>query len=119
MKKSAVKTFGQLRRYAQERALRSARRNDPIAWAYWQETASFAGIHQSIEFTLPELVTQIGIQIGLVKQHAKDGFSLEAAYAYSRAKWFVILGRNNGFVMSPKLLGVNLKWLRKWMEIAA
>ena len=119
MKKSAVKSFAQLRRYAEARALGSVRRNDPMAWAYWRETASFAGVYQSSEVKLLQLVEDICVQVGLVRQHAKDGFALEAAYAYSRAKWLVILGRNNGFRMSPRTLGVNLKWLRKWAGVAA
>src|SRR3990167_4791070 len=41
MKTPQFQTFAALAIYARQRAVKSARRNDPIAWAYWKDAAEW------------------------------------------------------------------------------
>ena len=115
--KSDVKTFAELEQYATGRAARSLKRNDPIAWAYWQETYRWAAGQRK---NTPKLTDREWIQsecsmyTGEAFFHwNKNHEAMKAAIAYAHAKWIVILARNNGIKMPPADTGVNLRWLRK------
>lgn len=137
MKKEKVRTFGGLVEYAKERALGSLRRNDPWAWAYWKETAAWAElviVNGRLEFDdsvnclnleHPEkgdpkkLYEYTSFLVKVAAGHVGKGEYMQAARAYSRAKWIVILARNNGWKMDPKKTGVNLDWLRGFEAVKA
>jgi hypothetical protein len=123
MQKSDIKTFQDLVDYAALRAKNSVRRNDPVAWAYWRETCMWAAQRASLEkrdgeADRLELVGCAKANVRIAKSKAKAGDFSEAARHYSRAKWFVIIGRNRGHVMSAKETGVELSWLRELEESA-
>jgi hypothetical protein len=118
MTKNQVKSFDDLQIFARERVAGSVRRNDPVAAAYWTATLSFALSR------LKEGEQNDAVSLRLAAQHyAAKAASLdwerepfEAASTYSRAKWFVIIGRNNGYVMSQKSLGMGMHWLQRATE---
>jgi hypothetical protein len=113
MKKSDVKTWADLKRFAKMRARKSLRRNDPLAYAYWDETWSFANTYQHTDIDPVVLRIQARDIAGTVQDFVATGDTLRAAFQYSRVKWFTILGRNNGWKMPRKECGTSLDWLRK------
>jgi hypothetical protein len=114
MTKNDVKTFGQLAVLARERAARSLRRNDPIAWAYWRETEKFAGLWppNSTPDNPVDWVRSAKAFAEAARRELETGRPMDAALLYSRAKWVVILARNNGVTMSPKRTLVNMDWAK-------
>lgn len=114
--KKDLKSWRDVWNYAEQRAHRSMKRKDPIAWAYWVETQRFAAKF-AVSYKSPnswlmgayDCVVQAKLAIG-------RGVFMEGALWYSRAKWFVIIARANGFVMNPKKTGVNLKWLESQIK---
>jgi outer membrane protein assembly factor BamD (BamD/ComL family) len=107
MTKSTIRTFTELAEYAKARAAKSLARNDPWAFAYWRETQAFAENFWST-FPKAKLATHVQQAVRLARRHMADGHTTQAALWYSRAKWFVILARNNGMVMNPRTTGVNM-----------
>lgn len=113
LEKSDLRTWEAIVVYSRVRAAKSLKRNDPIAWAYWKETESFAKSFQAA-YSKPESWKMGAFDCVQKAKLAKaHGDFMESALWYSRAKWFVILGRANGIVMDPKKTGVNLKWLEE------
>jgi len=130
MKKNEIKDFGPLMEYARGRAAKSLKRNDPWAWAYWQETAHWAELVitngrleyddsvNCLSLTYPpngdpeKLYEYTKFLVQVAEGHVAKREYAQAAREYSRAKWMVILARNNGWKMDPKKTGVNLGWLR-------
>lgn len=110
MTRSDVRTLPALLQYARGRAKRSLDRNDPIAYAYWTETESFFRGCLS-RYKNPSTWREAAT--ACASRARETGAPMEAALWYSRAKWFVILGRNIGLSMSPKETVVNLDWLRR------
>lgn len=112
MLKTDIETFANLQDYARQRAAVSLIRNDPIAHAYWRETEIWAVEQEGHE---PESLVAWVTRAHHFADEAKKRAArpMEAALFYSRAKWIVILGRNNGIKMPPADTGVNLRWLRK------
>lgn len=113
MDRKALRTFSDVERYAHRRAERSVRRNDPVAAAYWLETAAFAGEFSSKIADDPDWAWYAGQFAEKAKHLSLKHQWMSAALWYSRAKWCVILGRNNGARMDPRRTGVNLQWLRE------
>lgn len=113
MKKSDVKTWADLRRFAKLRARKSLRRNDPIAYAYWDQTWSFAKVYGSTDIDPKILRIQAADVAATIPGYVATGDALGAAFQYSRVKWFTILGRNNSWKMPRKECGTSLDWLRK------
>lgn len=103
-----------LARYARERARRSAKRNGVLEWAYWRETASWAerAMYQDDDDADYRILAARWAHAA--RECAAEGNFLLAARNYSRAKWYVILARNNGLKMSTEVTGVNLRWLREF-----
>lgn len=113
MTKADVRSFDDLVVYAEERAARSLRRNDPVAWAYWREARKWASGWKGSEVVersqfLSDLCHGYVRRAKLAA--AREDFMV-AALEYSRAKWLVIIGRNRGIVMSSRRTGVNMEWL--------
>lgn len=137
MKKNEIRSFAGLMEYARNRANRSLKRNDPWAWAYWQETAAWAELVISngrleyddsvncLSLEHPEkrdpekLYEYTRFLVQVAEGHVGKGEYAQAARSYSRAKWVVILARNNGWKMDPKKTGVNLEWLRRFEKAAS
>jgi len=148
MKKDDVTSFSRLVEFARERAVRSLKRNDPWAWAYWRETEAWAARVISkmevtgdpdkdrefvyFQFVFSNLHTAERSQEEHDKLYGFTRFLVEAAQAllakgeitlaartYSRAKWLVIIARNTGWTMPPEKTGVNLDWLRRFEEYRA
>jgi hypothetical protein len=114
MTKNDVKTYGDLINYAEERARDSLQRNDPLAVAYWRESAAWADEKISEGHRpWPPDYDEIRSYVEEAQQLTEEGRYMDGALFYSRAKWLVIMGRNNGFVMNPEKTGVNLSWLRE------
>lgn len=111
MSKGDVRTFRDLAAYARERWARSVRRNDPVAACYWKETEHFA--EATGDGDMSRWASRARMCAGMAEDLHRAGQWMLAAIWYSRAKWFVILGRNNGLKMSPAATGVNLRWLRE------
>ena len=108
--KKDVGDFEQLAAFADTRAARSLRRNDPWAWAYWSETRSWAlGMHGSAWWACCPRQMWLETIERLLKEangeFVRSNWS-NAARLYSRAKWCVIIARNRGFRMSPRETGV-------------
>lgn len=106
MTKSAIRTFAELSEYAKARAARSLARNDPWAYAYWRETQAFA--ENWCSYPKARMAEHAQEAVMLARQQMAAGHTTQAALWYSRAKWFVILARNNGIVMNPRATGVNM-----------
>lgn len=113
MPKADLRIWEAVAVHARERAAKSLRRNDPIAWAYWRETEAFAN-SCSFSYRSPGS-WQMGAFdcVQKAKAELERGAFMKAALWYSRAKWFVIVARANGMKMDPKKTGVNLTWLRR------
>jgi hypothetical protein len=113
MTKNDVKTWAELEVFARERARKSAKRNDPWAWAYWRQTADWALIQGRFSRSLrpADLQYQLGECMFLAKASAERNEDVETARFYSRAKWCAILIRNQGGRI-PKGSGPSLAWLR-------
>lgn len=107
MTKNDVRTFGDLAEFASVRATGSLRRNDPWAMAYWKETEKFAKGMLKLGGGIPDWAHAASLAARRATLESKAGNDIESALCYSRAKWFVIMGRNNGVVMNPKITGVN------------
>lgn len=106
MTKHDVRSFKDLVRFSKQRAAGSLRRNDPWAMAYWKATLNFA--LQGLEVSpITDWVSIAKECIRLARAEVAAGSHVQAALWYSRAKWYVIMGRNNGVVMNPKVTGVN------------
>jgi len=137
VKKNEIKDFGPLMEYARGRAAKSLKRNDPWAWAYWQETAHWAELVitngrmeyddsvNCLSLRHPEkgdpkkLYEYTQFLVKVTEGHVAKFEFAQAARSYSRAKWIVILARNNGWKMDPKKTGVNLEWLRRFEKAAS
>jgi len=111
--KRTIKDMSDLCEYASRRAAKSARRNDPVAWAYWNETSAWARGNVRVRYDEALILERAHEQVGIAVEDSAAGRFWEAALAYSRAKWMVTIGRNLGFRLAPKRTGVNLEWLRK------
>lgn len=98
--------------YARQRLAGSVRRGDPVAAAYWAETARYADGNLRWTFDADLLKERAREAVALAEDYWKDGEFTDAALVYSKAKWLVIIGRNLGFRMPPAETGVNLGWLR-------
>lgn len=111
MKKADLRTWMDVILHARERAARSLKRKDPVAYAYWRETEQFAKSRVQVRVSLEGLTAEAAACV----EHAQYAFRtdrfMEGAISYSRAKWCVIVARANGWKMNPKKTGVNLKWL--------
>lgn len=109
MTKNDIRTFDDLIRFATFRAKKSLKRNDPWAMAYWMETKAFADMGKTVVTHAPILDwVHIASQAArLAREALVAGNTVQAALWYSRAKWYVIMGRNNGIVMNPMVTGVN------------
>jgi len=120
MNKTDVKDFASLETYARDRAKRSSYRNDPVAVAYWLETARWAVCNQpGYVGPFPEplfgklIRDRIALYAEMARAEARRGAYMPAALAYSRAKWCMFMERNNGRPVSPKRAGMGLDWLRQ------
>jgi len=114
VEKKALKTWDAIVLHAQERAKKSLKRKDPIAWAYWQQTEQFAKSCSS-SYVDPGIWPMAASGcVHQAKEEIKKKNFMIAALWYSRAKWFVIIARANGIVMDPAKTGVNLKWLEEF-----
>lgn len=111
MEKAELKTWLDVITHARERAARSLRRKDPIAYAYWRETERFAQGRVRITVTEAGLVLEAAACVRQAQYAFRTDRFMEGAIAYSRAKWCVIVARANGWKMDPRKTGVNLKWL--------
>jgi hypothetical protein len=119
MTKDGVKTWMDLAEFAQARASRSAKRNDPWAWAYWREAAKWA----TQQFTeahdgntlhnVPGVLNWLQGLVQSAEQMATGSDYVGAAKLYSRAKWLAIMLRNNGYKV-PVSKGPSLKWLHRF-----
>lgn len=111
MKKADIKSFSQLASYAAMRAAASLKRNDPWAMTYWKKTEEFA--RDMSRALLPSRISDWLAWIKECLQYVNIDMNrcdlVSAALWYSRAKWHVILARNNGFVMNPRVTGVSPK----------
>lgn len=112
MTKTDVKGMKDLVEYALSRVERSVRRNDPVAAAYWADTAKYAEENAKWRFDFVLLRERAVDAVALAVELWKEGRFMPAALLYSKAKWLVIIGRNLGFRMPPLETGVNLSWLR-------
>lgn len=93
--KGSLKTLADLVLYARSRARRSALRNDPIAWAYWRETAKWAdetslAVRPTDQW--PATLELMRREVGRLGSWDFRG----AAELYARAKWLAVLIRNSG-----------------------
>lgn len=104
-----VKTWADLETYAEDRARRSIRRNDPIAWAYWKGAEAWA---QEAPGWLSDphdwpAAAESYVRSALVNREVDP---TAAARSYSKAKWLRILDQNNGRkAVKPLSLG----WLKE------
>lgn len=113
MTKLDVRTFEQLSALAHCRMMGSLERNDPVAAAYWGETREWArSLPARTASHWLERPDAVGWARLLVDAAKTGGSPMERAILYSRAKWVVIMARNNGVVMSPSKTGVNMKSFR-------
>lgn len=112
MTKDDVKGMADLAAYARERLAGSVRRNDPVAAAYWADTARYAEGNVRWSFDGDLLKERAREAVSLAQDFWKEGKFTDAAFVYAKAKWLVIIGRNLGFRMPPRETGVNLGWLR-------
>lgn len=108
-------SFEELAKYALQRAEKSCKRNDPIAWAYWISTGRWARTMSrlSSERSTLEIATEI------IKDTAKQITFDEAhnhprnvAHIYSRLKWCIAILRANGVRPQP----LSLDWMRQTMK---
>lgn len=109
--KATLKSWEAIIEYARERAQKSLKRKDPIAFAYWRETELFAEDSARMYRDPATWAFAASECVLVAKGHLETQDFMKAALWYSRAKWFVIIGRANGMVMNPKKTGVNLEWL--------
>lgn len=108
MIKNDIRTFDDLIRFATFRAKKSLKRNDPWAMAYWKETLAFAVAGKKVAPVMDmDWVYVAKAAAELAREDFAAGRATQAALWYSRAKWYVIMGRNNGVVMNPRVTGVN------------
>lgn len=115
MKKADVKDWPDLVRYAEFCARRSARRGDPIAWAYWKSTGTWATDARESPLndrsTWAVFIKRIMSVISDIAQHHPT----EAARYYSRAKWLRIMSLNAGDgIVKP----LSLRWLKGLEKVA-
>lgn len=106
MTKNDIRTFDDLIRFSDFRAKKSLKRNDPWAMAYWMETKAFAVMGKGVS-PITDWVDIAQRAASLARFAHTSGRHLNAALWYSRAKWYVIMGRNNGVTMNPRVTGVN------------
>lgn len=106
---SRVEGFADLAVYSKYRAMRSAKRNDPIAWAYWMNVHEWAVTHQDCCEDRKAWPRVIRDWLAEVEQLATDN-PMEAARLYSKVKWLVLMIRNNGERISTK---GHLDWLKR------
>lgn len=117
MTKNSVKSFALLVKYAARRAARSLARNDPWAFAYWKSAGEWGRL--MLLATSGEITTLEGWMelarnyLSRVRQHVACECWIEAAVCYSRAKWCVIIARNQGFRMPTQLTGVSPRLFEK------
>lgn len=109
--KGGVKTFADLEAFAASRAERSFRRNDPVAMGYWLETRAWASTMGASSSALTGRSNAVELCRGRVEAALREPRPMAAAMLYSRAKWVVIMARNNGVVMTPAETGVNKRGL--------
>ncbi len=109
MKKTDVKTWAGLVTFSTERAAKSIQRNDPIAWAYWKDTAVWAAESELGVLRDP----QRWIEMVVFKLEAvwklRDNDPRAAARLYSQAKWIRILSVNSG---RGNVKPLSLAWLK-------
>lgn len=110
MEKRDLKSWEAVVAHARERGLRSLKRKDPIACAYWKETSRYALRMAGQVRTHDQFIGEARRCVAFAKAYWKDDY-MHAALWYSRAKWNVIVARAKGWIMNPKETGVNLKWL--------
>lgn len=108
MTKNDIRTFDDLVKFAKFRAKNSLKRNDPWAMAYWKATQVFAETGREVAPVL-DWIHVAKLSAKLSREFYEAGDTIQAALWYSRAKWYVIMGRNNGVVMNPRITGVNKK----------
>ncbi len=109
MTKTGVKTWRDLEAFAVQRAAVSIKRNDPIAWSYWEDTRRWAIDNQNGALADPGnwqnwVAHFVGVAAKFRKQDPR-----EAARSYSRAKWLRILSLNSGLGHVKPL---SLAWLK-------
>ncbi len=109
MTKRDVKTWGDLEAFAAMRAGVSMKRNDPIAWSYWEDTRRFAEACQASPIVDP--ATWCDRAYGFVRNAKvlRDKDPREAARQYSRAKWLRILSMNSN---QGGVKPLSLDWLK-------
>lgn len=117
MEKKDLRNWDKVVLYARARAAGSLRRKDPIAFAYWKETERFAlrvgGNMRSAKPRWTRAMFERGAHacVVMAKQYSRSGHFMTGALWYSRAKWYVIVARANGWKMDPRKTTVNLGWL--------